>query len=100
MTEADIERYLVDRVKALGGEVRKVEWVGRRNAPDRFVMLPRCPQWWPRNPWVEVKHPDTGHLFPMDAHERAQLREHQRMRECGEFVMVVWTKQQVDNLLS
>jgi hypothetical protein len=40
MNERDIERHLVKRVKALGGEVRKVQWVGRRGAPDRLVMLP------------------------------------------------------------
>lgn len=94
MREADIERYLVKRVKALGGEVRKVVWPGRRNAPDRVVMLPDLSCM-----WVELKHPDTGHLFPMNAHERAQYREHQRMRELGQNVFVVWTKQQVDELL-
>lgn len=40
MNERDIEAHLVKRVKALGGEVRKVQWVGRRGAPDRIVMLP------------------------------------------------------------
>lgn len=38
--EAKIEAYLVKQVKALGGEVRKVKWIGRRGAPDRLVMLP------------------------------------------------------------
>ena len=38
--ERDIERHLVKRVKELGGEVRKVQWIGRRGAPDRLVMLP------------------------------------------------------------
>ena len=40
MRESDIEKYLVKRVKELGGEVRKVKWVGREGAPDRLVMLP------------------------------------------------------------
>ena len=40
MRESVIEKYLVQRVKALGGEVRKVNWIGRRGAPDRLVMLP------------------------------------------------------------
>lgn len=37
--ESEIEAYLVKRVKELGGEIRKVKWVGRRGAPDRFVMV-------------------------------------------------------------
>ena len=40
--EAKIEKYLCDRVKMLGGEVRKVKWIGRRGAPDRLVMLPEA----------------------------------------------------------
>ena len=40
MRERDIERHLVRRVKEIGGEVRKVQWVGRRGAPDRLVMMP------------------------------------------------------------
>lgn len=97
MRERDIENYLVERVKALGGEVRKVVWPGRRNAPDRVVMLSHRR----RSPlWVEVKHPDTGHLFPMNPHERAQHREHERMRDMGQWVYVIWTKAQVDEVLS
>ena len=34
MRESTIEDYLVERVKALGGEVRKVKWIGRHGAPD------------------------------------------------------------------
>ena len=39
MRESEVEAYLVKRVKELGGEIRKVKWVGRRGAPDRFVMV-------------------------------------------------------------
>jgi len=39
MRESEIEAYLVKCVKKLGGEVRKVKWIGRRGAPDRFVMV-------------------------------------------------------------
>jgi len=38
MRESDIEAHLVKRVKELGGEVRKVKWIGRNGAPDRLVM--------------------------------------------------------------
>lgn len=112
MRERDIERYLVRRVKELGGEVRKVAWVGRKSAPDRFVMLPEG-QRYPkrRDPlllcrrsacgiWVEVKNPDTIRTFPADARERAQAREHQRMGRLGQRVEVVGTLEGVDRMLA
>ena len=40
MHERDIEAALVERIEALGGETRKVKWIGRVAAPDRVVMLP------------------------------------------------------------
>ncbi len=95
MRERDIERTLVARVKELGGEVRKVQWVGRKNAPDRLVMLPIDP----RTVWVELKHPKTVHLFPRNAHERAQQREHNRMRKMGQRVEVIGTLEQIEELL-
>lgn len=73
--ERDVEKHLADEVKKLGGEIRKVKWIGRRGAPDRRVMLGRCA-------WVEVKAPGE-HL---EAH---QAREHQRMINNGETVTTV-----------
>lgn len=109
MLERDIERYLVKRVKALGGEVRKVQWIGRKGAPDRLVMLPCRPigatgrvlRYTPSQTiWVELKNPETIKTFPANPHERAQHREHQRMRAMGQRVEVVGTIEQVDALLS
>lgn len=101
--ERDIEKYLVDRVKALGGEVRKVQWIGREGAPDRVVMLPRQMvqgDIWQRSAiWVEVKNPETVKTFPANAHERKQAREHERMRALGQRVVVVGTFARVDELL-
>ena len=105
MLEADIERHLVARVKELGGEVRKVRWVGRNSAPDRLVMIPRgfgVPGNYrliPATVWVELKNPDTIKTFPADARERAQHREHQRMRAMGQRVEVIGTIEQVEELL-
>jgi hypothetical protein len=115
MLERDIEDYLVKRVKAMGGEVRKVQWVGRNSAPDRVVMLPL--QFKPMQPlapgemvfdecvaaatiWVELKNPKTIVTFPADARERAQHREHERMRKMGQRVEVIGTLYQVEELLS
>ena len=88
MRESKIEAYLVKRVKELGGEVRKVQWVGRRGAPDRLVMLPEYSA-----VWVELKA--TGVKA-----EAYQLREHARMRLMNQQVVVVDSLERVDWLLS
>lgn len=87
MRERDIEKYLVQRVKALGGEVRKVQWIGRRGAPDRLVMLRG------ETVWVELKAPGVKP-------ETYQLREHARMRRMGQRVVVVDSIADVDWLFS
>lgn len=87
MSERDIEAYLVERVRTLGGEVRKVRWIGRRGAPDRLVMLPT------RLLWVELKAPG----------ERAkphQVREHDRMRRMGQRVVIIDSIEGVDEVLA
>lgn len=95
MRECDVERYLVVRVNAYGGEVRKVAWLGRNKAPDRVVMLP-----WRPAAWFEVKGSDTIETFPANEHERGQQREHARLRSVGQPVYVVGTFEQVDAALS
>lgn len=105
MRESDIERYLVKRVKELGGEVRKVKWIGRNGAPDRLVMLPiaTCPQiglLLRPTLWVELKAPGKLATFPADAHERKQDREHRRMREMGQRVVVIDSIEGVEELLT
>lgn len=106
MRESQIEKHLVARVKALGGEVRKVKWIGRRGAPDRLVLLPtwvgrertermtsplygspdRC-----AHPLVELKRPG------LDA-EDYQAREHARLRAAGFVVLVLDTIEKIDEV--
>lgn len=86
MRESQIEDYLVERVKALGGEVRKVKWLGRNGAPDRFAMLPG------RSLWVELKA--TG-----EKAKPHQAREHERLRRTGQRVEVVDSIERVDEVL-
>jgi hypothetical protein len=86
MRERTIEDYLVERVKALGGEVRKVKWLGRHGAPDRLVMLPD------RTVWVELKAPG-------EKAKPHQQREHERMRAMGQRVEVVDSFEGVDEVL-
>lgn len=97
MRESAIEQHLVKRVKALGGEVRKVRWVGRRGAPDRLVMLPmeKCGTGWVTRGWtlwVELKAPG-------EKPEAHQLREHERLRKMGQVVVVLDSIEAVDGCL-
>ena len=97
LRESDIEKYLVKMAKSLGGEVRKVKWIGRRGAPDRIVMMPgRATMLTIRKPqtiWIELKAPGV-------APEPHQLREHKRMRDMGQHVEVVDSYERVDEVLS
>lgn len=97
MRERDVENYLVKRVRELGGEVRKVEWVGRRGAPDRLVMLPLCGRsgrWSScRTIWVELK-------APSEKAKPHQKREHDRMRAMGQLVVVIDSIEGVSELLA
>lgn len=103
MRESDIEKHLVKRVKALGGEVRKVQWIGRRGAPDRLVMLPEPLMWMPpeqgadwvdmgQTIWVELKAPGLKA-------EPHQAREHALMRKMGQHVVVIDSIEGVEELL-
>lgn len=98
--ERDIEAYLVKRVKDLGGECRKVKWIGRTGAPDRLVMLPPMSDFsapivyhYARTIWIELKAPGVE----PEAH---QVREHERMRKMGQRVEVVDSFERVDEVLA
>lgn len=87
LRERDIEDYLVKRVKAMGGQIRKVQWIGRAGAPDRLVLLPER-----RSVWVELKAPGAKPTLQ-------QIREHNRMRRLGELVEVIDSLEGVEELL-
>ena len=98
--EKVIEDYLIRRVEAMGGTLRKVKWLGRDKAPDRFVMLPVQITGERRSCWVELKRPGGKAKFPGNAHERGQAYEHEIMRAFGERVFVVDSLDGVEELLS
>jgi hypothetical protein len=86
------ENYLHKRVRELGGEHRRIKWLGHDKSPDDLVSLPG------RFPFlVEVKAP--GVKFPHNAHERAQAREHERLRRMGFKVFVVSSFEEIDEVL-
>ncbi|GAA5564801.1 VRR-NUC domain-containing protein [Acinetobacter seifertii] len=86
MRESVIEKRLVQCVEALGGEVRKVKWIGRNSAPDRIVMLPS------NTFWAELKAPNQKPTA-------AQAREHERMRKMGQRVEVIDSLERIEELL-
>lgn len=95
MRESEIEKHLVKRVKELGGEVRKVQWIGRRGAPDRLVMAPWRDRFgdWVGTIWVELKAPG-------EKAKPHQIREHERMRKMGQRVVVIDSIEGVEELLA
>ena len=101
MKEAAVEHYARRRVKEAGGVIRKVRWIGRRDAPDRLILLPgyfhrssNGQQWVaPRQVWVEFKRPG-------EKPRGSQLREHTAMRKFGCDVCVIDSFEGVDALLA
>lgn len=125
MRESQIEKYLVERVTALGGEVRKVKWIGRRGAPDRLVMLPIPDE---QEGLAVFARALAGTGLSREAEEFLQriaaaletlmpplwvelkapgekcrphqIREHERMRRMGQRVIVIDSLEGVDEVLS
>ena len=93
--ESFVEDYLRDRVKSLGGEIRKCRWIGRRGAADNLVWFPlRQGQTLPRYAWVECKA--SGKAVDWRS---LQGREILRMRAAGFVVYVVASREEVDEML-
>lgn len=88
MREHEIEAYLTAQVAKAGGETRKVQWIGRRGAPDRLVMLPNPARVF----WVELKQPG-------EKPRPNQVREHERLMAFGMRVVVIDSLEGVDELL-
>lgn len=86
MRESQIEKCLVQKVKALGGEVRKVKWIGRNGAPDRLVMIKG------NSFLAELKAPG-------EKPTPAQAREHQRMQNMGQRIEVIDSIERIQELL-
>jgi len=82
--EGQVKGNLVRRIRALGGEVRFVKWIGRNNAPDTLVLLDGIPP-----TFVETKAPG---LRPRPAQER----EFERLRHYGFRVLVISTPEELD----
>lgn len=84
MLEKQIEKTFTLR-SAQCGEVRKVSWIGRRDAPARVLFLPLG-----RAIWVVFKAPGENP-------RPWQLREHARLRAMGQRVVVLDSVDAVDS---
>jgi hypothetical protein len=88
MRERDIEKYLVQKVKKLGGIAYKFTSPARRSVPDRLCVLPKNEVF-----FVELKAPGKK---PTEGQER----EIARLRALGCKVFVIDSKEGVDKLLA
>jgi hypothetical protein len=89
MRESLIEKYMVARVKALGGLTRKVRWLCRKGAPDRFISFPGGVA-----AWVELKREGRDEADPLQVLEIRRLREH------GHLVYLINSRDAVDRMLN
>lgn len=85
MRESLVEAYLVRRIKALGGMADKFVSPGKRSAPDRLVILPD-------NQIIFVELKAKGKK-PTEN----QLRDHERRRALGCTVLVLDSKEAVND---
>lgn len=88
MTESQIERRLVQGVKAMGGKAYKFTSPGNAGVPDRIVVLPGGTVL-----FAELKA-DGGRLSP------AQLLQIDELRRIGAEVYEVWGANGVANFLA
>lgn len=88
MTEKDIERFLVNGVKKLGGVAYKFVSPGNAGVPDRLIVMPGG-----RVYFVELKT-DTGQATTL------QKRQMERLRRMGCDVNLVRGLDGIKNLLA
>jgi hypothetical protein len=87
MTEAEIERYFVQAVKALGGYAYKFRSVTQRGVADRIACMPNG-----KIIMVEIKK-RGGRLSAL------QEVFAEEMRSVGAPYVCLWSKESVDDFL-
>lgn len=86
-SEKDIETYLRDEIKAIGGRAYKFVSPGNSGVPDRLVCLPGG-----RIAFVELKAPGKKPTV-------LQERQHKILRGLGFYVQVIDSISGVDNFI-
>lgn len=87
MREKEIETYLVQQCKTNDILTRKVTWFLQRGAPDRMLITLNGTL-----VWVELKAPGKKLSAP-------QKREHARLSERGQRIVVIDSIAGVDELI-
>lgn len=88
MTEAEIERYFVKSVKALGGFAYKFRSVSQRGVADRIACMPNGEAW-----FVELKKPG-GRLSALQEIFAEEMQHTKQHYAC------LWSKECVDEWLT
>lgn len=88
MIEREIEKYLVRRVKEIGGIAYKFVSPGNAGVPDRLVCLPDG-----RVVFVELKSSD-GRLTAL------QAKQIKRLEKLNQKVYVLYSREAVDRFIS
>lgn len=87
VSEATVEKHLVDGIKARGGLADKTTAIGRRGYFDRVVVVGS------RVVFVELKRPKGGRLSPH------QQQRHDQYRAAGATVAILRSVDEVDKFL-
>lgn len=87
--EREVEAHLRKEVERRGGRCVKFVPDQDPGMPDRIVMFPGGVL-----VWVETKKPKDGRV------RKLQLFRHKQLMALGQRVVVVWTKEEVDELVS
>jgi hypothetical protein len=87
VSEKAIETYLRDRVRTIGGWAPKWTSPGNNGVPDRIVFLPGG-----RVVFVELKAPGKKPTA-------LQQYQHDRLRDLGQLVVVIDSREKVDTLM-
>lgn len=93
--ERDVRAYLKARLKVMGGQIRKVSWKPRTDAPDELVMVPQRAGVPAFAFFAELKRPKAG----QDWRRRRQEREAAVLRSFGLRVEFIESKADVDRIL-
>jgi hypothetical protein len=88
MREREVESHLGKLCEAAGLPIFKFVPDQAPGMPDRIICLDR-----ERVVWVELKKPKGGRVAAL------QQYRHRKLREAGQRVEIVWTKEQAEALV-
>jgi G:T-mismatch repair DNA endonuclease (very short patch repair protein) len=89
MREREVESHLTKLCEAAGLPIYKFVPDQAPGMPDRMILLPGQ-----RVVWVELKKPVGGRVAKL------QQYRHKVLREAGHRVVVVWSKEQAEELVA